>query len=115
MPSTTRAIQPILLEVHNTGIYGHEHSVNWEVPQKICGRLKCINNEKQRPSIWRMKHMAESGLVCYPARALAYKNVLPRTGFVLCFIVVLMTVKVGFCIILFVSSVNTLFPFVPGP
>jgi hypothetical protein len=46
MPSTNRAIQPILLEVHNTGVYGHEHSVNWEVPQKIRGRLKCSNNEK---------------------------------------------------------------------
>ena len=43
MPSTNRAIQPILLEVHDTGVYGHENSVNWEVPQKICGRLNCIN------------------------------------------------------------------------
>jgi len=46
MPPTNRAIQPMLLEVHNTGVYGHEHSVNWEVPQKICGRLKYINNEE---------------------------------------------------------------------
>ena len=46
MPSTNRAIQPVLLEVDNTGVYGHEHSVNWEVPQKICGRLKNISNEK---------------------------------------------------------------------
>ena len=46
MPSMNMAIQQIILEVYNTGIYGHEHSVYWEVPRKIYGRLKCIFNEK---------------------------------------------------------------------
>jgi hypothetical protein len=38
--------QPILLEVCYTGIYRCQHSIYWEVPQKIRGKLKWVNNEK---------------------------------------------------------------------
>jgi hypothetical protein len=90
MPSPNRAIQPILLEVYNTRVYGHEHSVNWEVPQKMCGKLKCINNEKLEAQLLENE---ACGRVCVGMLScksvVVYNNVPPMTGCVLCFTVVL--------------------------